>query len=115
MLALDRLNIQLCAAAGCSAGAVVGGVIASGTSIQNWAAAVLHAGVAQYWTPRSSWQLLYNLGFNKGRGLVGMSDTAAAVNFLSAQLAPQTFEDSRNPFVTRARVARGNVARQECG
>lgn len=102
MLALDRLNIQLGAAAGCSAGAVVGGVIASGTSIKDWAAAALRASVSQYWTPLSSWQLLYDLSFKKGRGLSGLSDTAAAVNFLSRQLVSDTFEDSRYPFVAAA-------------
>ena len=102
MLALERLNVRLNATAGCSAGAVVGGVIASGTSIQDWTAAVLHAGVAQYWTPRSSLQLLYNLGFKKGRGLSGLSDTAAAVGFLTRQLVSDTFEDSRYPFVAAA-------------
>jgi predicted acylesterase/phospholipase RssA len=102
MLALDRLNIQIRASSGCSAGAVVGGVIASGTSIQDWTAAVLHASVAQYWTPRSFWQLLYRLGFNKGRGLSGMSDTAAAINFISGQIAAEIFEECIYPFVSAA-------------
>ena len=102
MLALERLNIQLNATAGCSAGAVVGGVIASGTSIQDWTTAVLQASVSKYWTPLSSWQLLYNLGFKKGRGLSGLSDTAAAVDFLSRQLVSDTFEDCRYPFVAAA-------------
>ena len=102
MLALDSLNIQISASSGCSAGAVVGGVIASGTSIQDWTAAVLHASVAHYWTPRSLWQLLYSFGINKGRGLSGMSDTAAALHFISEQLAAATFQESSYPFVTAA-------------
>ncbi len=102
MLALDRMNIQINASAGCSAGAVVGGVIASGLSIQEWAAAVARASVAQYWTPRSMWQLIYSFGFNRGRGLTGLSDTGAAIHFLSEQLEAETFEECIYPFVAAA-------------
>ena len=98
MAALELLGIQISASSGCSAGAVVGGVIASGANIQDWTEAVKHAGSKQFWTPRSAIQLLYSLGFKKGRGLSGLSDTAAAIRFLCKQLTAETFEECIYPF-----------------
>lgn len=102
MLALETLKIQISASSGCSAGAVVGGVIASGSNIHDWAEAVTHVSEAQFWTPHSSLQLLYRLGLHKGRGFCGLSDTATAIRFLSEQLAVETFEECIYPFVAVA-------------
>ena len=46
MLALEKLNIQISASSGCSAGVVVSGIIASGTNIQDWAEAATHVSKA---------------------------------------------------------------------
>ena len=102
MLALDALDIPIQASAGCSAGAVVGGVVASGSHIRDWAHALAHVTAAQMWTPRSPWRLLFDLGYRKGRGLSGLSDTAAAIRFLTTQLSAQTFETCQHPFVAVA-------------
>jgi predicted acylesterase/phospholipase RssA len=83
MATLEALGIQVRASSGCSAGAVVGGVIASGANIQDWTDAITHADSEQFWTPRSALRLLYSLVFKKGHGLSGLSDTAASVRFLS--------------------------------
>lgn len=37
LLAIDNLNVPITAMAGCSAGAVVGGIVASGTAVTDWA------------------------------------------------------------------------------
>ncbi len=98
MAALGMLEIKISASAGCSAGAVVGGALASGSDVRGWAETITHVRTDQYWTPRPSWQLLYSLGVNKGRGLSGVSDTAAAVHFLSENLLVETFQECIYPF-----------------
>jgi len=102
MLALDSLKVQICASAGCSAGAVVGGVIASGTNIHDWAEAVTHVRKEQFWTPYTTLQLLYRFGLNKGRGFVGLSETTTAIRFLTKQLAVETFAECIYPFAAVA-------------
>lgn len=102
MSALDELDIQVRASSGCSAGAVVGGVLASGTAIDDWANAITRVRTDQYWTPRSYWQLLYNFGFCQGRGISGISDTAAAVRFLSENLLVETYQECAYPFYSVA-------------
>ena len=42
LLALEQLGIPIAAAAGCSAGAVVGGVAASGTDLRAWLFTLMH-------------------------------------------------------------------------
>ena len=98
MLALDELEVPISALAGCSAGAVVGGVVASGTDIKIWAEAVQEVAVDQFWTPLSPLQLLYRLGLNSGRGFTGLSGTAAGIGFLSEHLTAKTFEQCLYPF-----------------
>lgn len=98
MSALDKLEIKVCASSGCSAGAIVGGILASGTDVDVWADAIIRVRTAQYWTPRSFWQLLLSFGFRRGRGLGGLSETAAAVRFLSENLLVESFQDCVYPF-----------------
>jgi len=98
MAALEALGVQVSASCGCSAGAVVGGLLASGLSVQDWVKALTHVRTEQYWAPRSSWQLFYSLSVNKGRGLRGLSDTGAAVRFLSGKLLVETFQECIYPF-----------------
>lgn len=98
MSALETLELQVSASAGCSAGALVGGVLASGSDVQDWTKAITHVRAGQYWTPSSSWRLFYGLSVNKGRGLRGLSDTTAAVRFLSERLLVKTFQECIYPF-----------------
>jgi len=98
MLALEALEIQISASAGCSAGAVVGGIAASGADIHSWAEAIIQARTAQFWTPRSTPGLFYDLFLNRGRGLLGLSDTSAPIRFLTEQLAAESFEECIYPF-----------------
>lgn len=98
LLALEKLQISIKAVAGCSAGAIVGGIFASGARLDDWSQAITQLETKQFWTPRPLWQLLYQLVIKKGQGLLGVSDAAAAMRFLSRQLAVKTFKACRYPF-----------------
>jgi len=102
MAALQSLGIEVCACAGCSAGAVVGGVLASGTELERWIATIKAVKPDQYWRPRGLLQLLYTIGWDRGRRLTGLSDTRAAIRFLSAAVSVDRIEDCRYPFVAVA-------------
>lgn len=102
MAALDSLGIKTSAIAGCSAGAVVGGVLASGTKLERWIEAIRSVRPEQYWRPRSSLRFLYSIGCNKGRRLLGLSDTRAAIRFLSTVTSVDRIEDCACPFVAVA-------------
>ena len=98
MLALERLGIPITAAAGCSAGAVVGGIAASGTDLHAWSDALALVDRRHFWTPDPWPVLLWQLVVNKGRGYSGLSGTETAIDFFRRQLAVQTFEECRYPF-----------------
>tara|TARA_R110001592_G_scaffold148073_2_gene372710 strand:+ start:7460 stop:8083 length:624 start_codon:yes stop_codon:yes gene_type:complete len=100
MAALEKLDIPISSCAGSSAGAIVGGVMASGTNIQDWIKTITQVNTKQFWTPQSMLQLLYRFGLLQGRGVTGLSSTAAAIRFLTGQLAVQTFEDCIYPLST---------------
>lgn len=102
MSALGKLEIPLVASAGCSAGAIVGGVLASGSGIDDWTNALRSVRIEQFWTPRPYWQLVYIFGFRKGQGIAGLSDTSAAIRFLAESLRVDTFEECIYPFAAIA-------------
>ena len=98
LLALARLGIPVAAAAGCSAGAVVGGIAASGADLNAWSDALARVERRQFWV-RDPWPvLLWQLAVRKGRGYTGLSGTGTAMDFCRRQLAVQTFEECRYPF-----------------
>lgn len=98
MKALDELRIEISALSGSSAGAIVGGIVASGTHVSDWADTLTNVRPNQYWTPRSLFRLLYSFGFRKGLGIGGLSDTTAAIRFLSKNLLVENFEECVCPF-----------------
>lgn len=98
MLALERLGIPIAAAAGCSAGAVVGGIAANGTDLHAWSDALALVDRRRFWTPDPWPMLLWHLVVKKGRGYSGLSGTETAMDFFRRQLAVQTFEECRYPF-----------------
>lgn len=53
LMALEQLGIKVAAVAGCSAGALVGGVYASGTDLQSWMQRISTAHPREYWAPDS--------------------------------------------------------------
>lgn len=101
ILALQQLGIPITAAAGCSAGAVVGGILASGQSMQSWADALLSIRPNQFWTP--SWlRFFWSFLIQKGRGYTGMSPTRPAMDYCVEHLKVQTFEECVIPFYSLA-------------
>jgi len=108
LLALNELNIPIVAGAGCSAGAIVGGIVASGTDVSDLAVSLAAVNRKQYWTPDPLWRFLWNMTVRRGRGYTGLSDTAASLAFCQKNLTVQTFEECRYPFYTVAvSLARG--------
>src|SRR3569623_1458465 len=61
LLALNELGIDLDVMAGCSAGALVGGIAASGTDLHHWSDAISKLATREYWSPdpwyRMAWQM----------------------------------------------------------
>jgi len=100
--ALDELHIPLVAGAGCSAGAVVGGIVASGTGLDQWISSLSYIDRQQFWNPDPMWKFLWQMTARRGRGYTGLSDTAAAQEFCRQNLAVQSFEDCRYPFFALA-------------
>lgn len=98
LLALERLGVNISAIAGCSAGAVVGGIYASGTDLHRWADTLANVRPASYWTPDSRWRFFWNIAIRKGRGYTGLSDNEAAIGVIRRNLTAQTFEACRMPF-----------------
>ncbi len=98
LLALERLGIPVAATAGCSAGAVVGGIAASGADLGAWSNVLARVNRRRFWTPDSWPVFLWQLLVRQGRGYTGLSGTGAAMDFCREQLAVQTFEECRYPF-----------------
>jgi len=98
LLALQKLGIEVSAIAGCSAGALVGGIAASGADLQHWSEVIASVKTREYWAPDSWLQFIWRMVVNKGRGYTGLSDTEAAIAFCRRNLAVQTFEECRVPF-----------------
>ena len=102
LLALEKMDLDLQAMAGCSAGAVVGGIYASGTSVQELADAIFRIRPKKFWSS-SLPGMFYSFFIRKGRGYTGMSPTKEATAFCLRHLQAKTFEDCRIPFYTLAK------------
>ena len=98
LLALERMGIDIRASAGCSAGAVVGGVAASGTDLQRWAHTITQVARREFWTPDSLPRFLWHMSVRRGRGYTGLSSTDTAIDFCRRNLAVQSFSECRYPF-----------------
>lgn len=106
--AIDDLGIPVSAGAGCSAGAVVGGIAASGTDITQWTDALGKVTKRHFWNPDPIWKLLYQVIVKQGRGVTGISSIDNAQTYYRQQLSVQRFEDCIYPFHTVA-VSLGNA------
>jgi len=102
MLALAKMGIKPAAVAGCSAGALVGGVYASGTDLKDWAKALQNVKPGDYWQPDTPFQFMWNMAIQKGRGYTGLSGTDGAIKVIASQLANPTFETCPMPFYSLA-------------
>jgi len=101
LLALEQMGIKVQAIAGCSAGAVVGGVYSSGSNLQDWSRELLSMKSDQFWVP--SWLGFIGSFLRHGQGYTGFSSTGLAMDFCKQQLTVQTFEDCPIPFYALAK------------
>lgn len=102
LMALEKLGLEVSAVAGCSAGALVGGVYASGTELHSWMQSISNAHTRDYWAPDSWPHFFWHMIVRKGRGYSGFSDTGAAIEFIQRNLTAQHFEECRIPFYSLA-------------
>jgi len=102
LLALEALGIEVAAVAGCSAGALVGGVYASGTDLHQWQEAIANVRTREYWTADSWTRFFWNMIVRKGRGYSGISDACAAIEFVQRNLTAKRFEQCKIPFYSLA-------------
>ncbi len=102
LLALEQLGIDVAAIAGCSAGALVGGVYASGTDLLQWSTHIANAQPSEYWSPDSWFKLIWQIFARKGRGYTGISDSRTAIDLIRKHLTAQTFESCAIPFYSLA-------------
>ncbi|GMQ99711.1 MAG: hypothetical protein BMS9Abin18_0536 [Zetaproteobacteria bacterium] len=96
--AIENLNLPIAAVAGCSAGAIVGGVYASGTPLQDWTQALDQLQPENFWQPGSVRRSLWELLAFRGRKFTGISKTDAALAFCRKHLAVRYFEQCQVPF-----------------
>lgn len=102
LMALEKMALDIHAMAGCSAGAIVGGMYASGTPVQELADAISRITPEKFWSP-SLLHMFYSFIIRKGQGYTGMSSTKEAMAFCLRHLRAKTFEDCRIPFYTLAK------------
>ena len=102
LLALEELGVTIAASAGCSAGAIVGGVAASGSNINDWAQAIAKVSNNNFWKPKSLLQLLYGIFIKKGKGLTGLSENRTAIKYCAEHVTAKTFEQCNYPFYALA-------------
>ena len=102
LLALEQLGLPIAAMVGCSAGAVVGGVAASGADLHAWSRALARVKRAEFWTPDPLWRFFWRIAARHGRGYTGLSGTEAAAAFCRRHLAATRIEECRYPFHTLA-------------
>ncbi len=102
LMALEGLKLPIAALAGCSAGALVGGIFASGTPLSDWFDTLSKVQQKEFWRPESLPSLFWRLLRHKGRGFTGLSTNKAAIEFCQENLTAKTFEDSRFPFYALA-------------
>lgn len=100
--AIENLGIPVHAVAGCSAGAFTGGIIASGTTMDQWLESLAQIKTRDFWTPRSSLHLLWRSVVLKGRNFYGISPTHTFRKLVENNLQAKTFEACQVPFYTVA-------------
>jgi len=102
MRALKEMGINVDAIAGCSAGAIVGGILASGTSLESWTHSLEQMKQQDFWKPDSVFKFLRSHLLNKGRGYLGLAGTNPALHFTQNNLSVNTFEECEIPFYSLA-------------
>ncbi len=98
LLAIEKLGIEISASTGCSAGAIVGGIAASGANLSKWSEDIVNVQRNSFWTPRSIPRLLFEILVRKGVGLTGISTTNSAIDYCRERLSAKKFEECKYPF-----------------
>jgi predicted acylesterase/phospholipase RssA len=98
MQAIRHLGIQIDASAGCSAGALVGGFMASGTELDSWIETLSSIDNSTFWTPDSISRFIWEMAVHKGRGYAGLSGTQAALQFICENQAADKVKQCIYPF-----------------
>jgi len=96
--AVENLNLNVSAISGCSAGAIVGGIYASGTPLNKWLKALKNMDKHDFWHPSSWWRAVWEMMRYRGRTFTGIATTDAALNFCGKNLEVDTFEACVIPF-----------------
>ena len=79
LIALERLGIPVAAATGSSAGAVVGGMAASGTDLRAWSETIAHIAPARFWRPDPVAYVLWQFLIRRGQGLYRVVQSRSGV------------------------------------
>jgi len=96
--ALTGMNMPLSAITGCSAGAIVGGIHASGTPLEAWLQSLAQMKQEDFWQPGSWPRALTGLIMHRGRAFTGVASTDAPLNFCRKNIAVDSFEACPIPF-----------------
>ena len=102
MRALQQMGVHYDAIAGCSAGAIVGGILASGTTLDSWSRSLDQMKQQDFWQPGSILNFLRSHLLDKGRGYMGLSSTDPALRFTENNIKAKTFEECETPFYSLA-------------
>ncbi len=102
MRALNEMGLQYDAIAGCSAGAIVGGILASGTALDDWERSLRDMTQNDFWKPDSIIRFLRSHLLKSGRDYMGLSSTEPALRFTRNNLSTDTFEHCPTPFYSLA-------------
>jgi len=100
--ALEQIGVNISAITGCSAGALVGGIYASGTEITQWSNTLANIRTSDYWAPNSWPRLFWDLLVKKGRGFTGISNCETPIEFIRQNLQAQNIEDCQIPYYSLA-------------
>ncbi len=99
--ALAEMGIKVSAVTGCSAGAIVGGIYASGKNMQAWTKTLASLNPRRFWRPQ--WfRMILQLLLHRGKGLTGLSSMEAAREFCKEQIEVERIEDCKIPFKSLA-------------
>lgn len=100
--AIQDMGIPIAAMAGCSAGAIVGGIYASGTKLNQWLSTLENLHIKDFWPKDALMHALWRLIRHGGHAFSGIADTATALAFCKRNIAVSTFEKCQIPFHTVA-------------
>ncbi len=96
--AIEAMHLPVHAVAGCSAGAIIGGIYASGTPLENWLKSLGGLRRDDFWTPGSWRRALWELVRYRACRFTGVATTTASLAFCRENIAVDSFNACRIPF-----------------